>query len=289
MKMERLFKEAWKSEIDSGIYLSKDMKTELIEKVISQEGERTTRGKWIYPMVLTSFVVGVAFLLLISIQNVPFGLMVTSNQQINNEFGLRELIFTEKNYWMLGAIILEIVTVLLFFRVIKNTKRWEAVLLTRIMTKYLTTLPRNLIIQGLICIVIGMGIFYSSLTIIKYLTVFFVMMLNCLVSLWIIRGLDRASCPHCRHQFSRKELFKMTWAPYSLKCIQCNENIYQSQHSKKKSIVFIWLPLVSHYGLGFLGIPFQIMIFSFILVGLFFNFYIINFTTSFSKKDEPLW
>lgn len=293
MKVEEHFKEAWKKELNSGIYMSAKKKKELIKKVTSQQEEHTMSGKWMYPIVLTTFTLGVVFFLLISMQSNPYNLSESSAQPTNTILEIRKLFYTEKFYWVTGTILLETITVLLFFEVIKKTKRWQLNQKISNLNTLLSNKPRNIIIQGFFCIILGAVIVYISniLSLITFqiLISLMIVVFNCLLMLWSIRKLDKSKCPHCGHHFSRKERFKMTWAPYRLKCIQCEGDIYLSNTSKNKSYLFISIPFICHYGLGFLGIPFPIIIFSFLLVGLFFNFYIMNFTTRYSKKDEPLW
>ncbi|PYF03507.1 hypothetical protein [Ureibacillus chungkukjangi] len=289
MKTQKDFKGSWKSELESSINLSPKMKEDLLDKVSSQRDVSEAKRNWIYPTVLTSFVLGAAFFLLLMIQYNPLDLTMSSPEEINNDINIFELLSSEKFYWIVGAIILEIIVVLLFFAVMKKTRRWEKTFVARVLAKLLPTRQNSILIQSFLCVVIGMGIVFSSLASIKYLTVFFVFLLNYLVLLWSIRDLNRSSCPHCGHLFSRKDLYKITWAPYRLKCIHCEENIFQTKASRNKAIIFVWMPFVSHYALGFLGIPFPVIGFSFILVGLFFNFYINNFTTRYSKEDEPMW
>jgi len=211
METEKSFKEKWKSELDSSLFLSEKVKEKLIEKVTSHQVEEKTGAKWIYPMVLYAFVFGAVFFLYITVQNNPIAYIITSNKPISTNFKLSDLFLTEKYYWMFVAILLEAMTVLLFFEVIKKTKRWQTNEFIIRITGLLTSWPSNLAIQAFCSILIGGAIVFASLSTIKILTVCFVLLVNCLILLWFVRNLYKATCPHCEQCFTRKELFKMTY------------------------------------------------------------------------------
>ncbi|MDN4493298.1 TIGR04104 family putative zinc finger protein [Ureibacillus aquaedulcis] len=290
MKIEKPFKEAWKKELDF-IYMKPEMKEELIKKVISQGG-LSSSGKWTYPTVMATFALGIVFFLVITIQGNPQYLTGSPTQATNTFLLIERLFYTEKFYWVAGTILLETITVLLFFEVIKKTKRWQSKQKIRYFNKLLATKRRNLLIPGFCCIFFGAVIAYIasivSLNTIQILASFIMVLFNCLLMLWFIRKLNKSTCPHCGYTFSRKELFKNTWSTYRVKCNRCEEEVYYS-YSSSKNYLYMFIPIITHYGLGFLGIPFAIAVFSYLLVGLFFNFYIMNFTTIYSEKDEPLW
>jgi len=289
MEAEKQFKKEWKNELESNIYLNTEMKSELVEKVVSHKFKEKKQSNLVYPLVFSIFVFGIAFFLLVTIQDNTLGISSSSNTSFSTEYNFKELLVSERFYWTLGAILIEGTSVFLLFAVIKKTLRWQTNTFISKINSLLATWPRNFVIQSIIFILIGGRIAFISLNIIKILVVFFVMLLNCLLLLWFVRKLNRSACPHCGKSFTRKDVFKMTWAPYRLTCIRCEENIYLSADSRKNSVLFIWVPLISHYLLALSGIPIQIIVFSFIVVGLFFNFYIVNFTNRFSNEDEPLW
>ena len=289
MKQGKYFKEEWKSELESNIYLSAKSKQALMEKAATSHVKEKTHRKWSYPVVLSSFVLGAVFFLFITFQNQPNSMTATSNHLFTSDLKLTDLFLSEKFYWMLGVFLIEIIAGILFFEVIQKTKRWQSRALVSKISALLASWPRKLAFQCFCSILIGGALFFASLYTVKTLAVLFVLLLNCLLLLWLVRNLEKATCPHCGQPFTRKDLFKITWAPYRLKCIHCQGNIYLSKDSRKNMIHYTWAPFVSHYVLGFLGIPIPYLAFSFILVGVFFNFYIMNFTYGFSKEDEPLW
>ncbi|RHW38512.1 hypothetical protein D1B33_06435 [Lysinibacillus yapensis] len=195
-------------------------------------------------------------------------------------------------YWMFGLVLLEMITILLLFAVVKKTKRWNGNTFFKKVNSLVLAKSSSFAMLYLFCTGIALLLTVTrvkSLIGIQSLIAFFTILINCLLLLWFVRNLQRVVCPHCQQSFTRKQIFKMTWTPYRLKCIHCQRAIFLSEASRKRASLYVLVPLLSFYGLGFLGIPFPIIAFSFVVVAIFFNVYINLFTTSFSKEDEPLW
>lgn len=291
MTTEKQFKEKWKTELESTIQLSKQAKEDMLDKMTVQSQSAPKRNI-AYPFILLAFIAGALFLSFLQADILQLLPNETANTSESSNSVYDKFILGENFYWLIGLIVLEMMTVFLLFAVLKKTKRWEHNAFIIKIRQFLFSKTRSFALQMLLCIGIAVLLIWMagrSLLAIQSLIAFFALLLNCLVLLWFVRDLERVSCPHCHQQFTRKEISKMTWAPYRLKCFHCRKNLYLSKTSRNKSSLYVFVPMISLYGLGFVGIPIPIIVFCFILVALFFNFYITFFTNRFSEEDEPLW
>lgn len=285
MEMNDL-QQLWKKELDGNIHLSTETKEEIVRKIINENIEQTSKRNWGYPIVLTTFFAGLAFFFILFKENhVNFtNATVQSENYLSNIFLHLDATF----YWFIGLIILECLALLLTITVLLKTERWQG----KKGIHFIRGFSKKLIIRWFVggSLLLGIGSFTivsQSLEAIKFLIVLFVLLNNCLLLLWSIRHKHLPNCPHCGHQISKKGRFKNSLGSFRTQCYHCGEQIFQSK--KSRNILPFFVPFLSFYSLGMLGIPFQLIGFPFTLVAIFHIFYISNFTISFTKEDEPLW
>lgn len=279
-------KQLWKKELDGNIHLSTETKEEMVQNIINENVEQISKRNWGYPIVLTTFFAGLAFFFILFKENhVNFtNTSVQSENQLSNIFLHLDATF----YWLIGLIILEWLALLLTITVILTTERWRE----KKGINFIRRLSKRSIILWFVgsSLLLGLGSFSfagQSIEAIKFLIILFVFLNNCLFLLWSIRHKHLPNCPHCGHQISKKGRFKNSLGNYRTQCFHCGKQIFQSKKSRNKFPVFV--PFLSFYSLGMLGIPFQLIGLPFTLVAIFHIFYISNFTISFTKEDDPLW
>lgn len=282
------FKSEWKKELDQ-LTLTKNKKEQIIKKIHLHNQKEKMQISWKYPFVLTTFIALMVTFILINVNNDTTSYKTASGEQL--EIFLMPSI--EVLLWGLGFFVLVNIAMVLISMTIIQTARWNEIYFVQWFKIMVGAKSKSIVLHSCISIIfLFLTLFLvgnERLLVLKSGVIFFLMITNCFIYLWSIRKYRRSCCPHCQHPFTRKELMKLTWSNYKLQCFHCGEKIY---HSAKSSKAFSWVvivPFLTHFPLFFLGFPYAVISFSFLVTVTFYNLYITNYTTIYSKEDEPLW
>lgn len=129
----------------------------------------------------------------------------------------------------------------------------------------------------------------APIEVLKIWLVAFVAINYCLWSWWMIRDEVRATCPHCGHTFTRREMLKKTFWGYKAKCSQCGEYLYVTKKARKKLDFISWFFPGTFLMLSNLGTMIWLTIGGMVVSWIFIMFVIMPYTMKFSTENEPLW
>lgn len=287
MAMNR-FKSEWKNELDQ-LTLTKSKKEQIINRIQLHNHHEKMQISWKYPFVLTTFIALMFTFVLINVSSDNTSYKTASGEQFES-FSMPNI---EILLWGLGFFILVSISIILTSTTVIQTARWNEVYFVQWFKKMVGTKSKWIVLHSCISFIFLLLTLFlvgnELLLVLKTGIIIFLLVTNCFIYLWSIRKYRRSCCPHCQHPFTRKELMKLTWSNYKLQCFNCGEKIYLSAKSSKAFSWVVIVPFLTHFPLFFLGFPYAVISFSFLVTVTFYSLYITNYTTIYSKEDEPLW